>query len=276
MMPLAECRGVDRAAFERDWLPRDEPVVLRGLVGAWPLVRAAREGDAAVAAAVRGLASEAEVDALMLRPEHRGRIFYGDSDEGFNYLRNRLPLARVLDQIERYARFARAPAVAIQSAPAAECAPGFAASHPMPLLDAGVAPRWWLGTAIVTPAHFDESANIACVAAGERTFTLFPPAAVGDLYIGPLDHAPTGTPISVVDFAAPDPVRFPRFARALEQARSATLGPGDAIFIPPLWWHHVASLRQLNLLVNYWWKAGADAARDAMLRTLQGLGPAQA
>jgi hypothetical protein len=95
------------------------------------------------------------------------------------------------------------------------------------------------------------------VAAGERVFTLFPPEQIANLYVGPMSHAPTGTPISLVDLAAPDLQRFPRFATAWAQALRATLAAGDALYIPPLWWHHVASRRPLNLLVNYWWRAQA-------------------
>jgi hypothetical protein len=40
---------------------------------------------------------------------------------------------------------------------------------------------------------------------------------------------------------------------------SAELAPGDAIFIPPLWWHHVESLERFNVLVNYWWHAAGGA-----------------
>jgi len=43
--------------------------------------------------------------------------------------------------------------------------------------------------------------------------------------------------------------------------------------MPALWWHHVESLTAFNVLVNYWWKGDADAAkadsaRDALLHCL--------
>jgi len=39
----------------------------------------------------------------------------------------------------------------------------------------------------------------------------------------------------------------------------AEVEPGDAVFIPNMWWHNVESLDQINLLVNYWWFEGARA-----------------
>jgi hypothetical protein len=203
---------------------------------------------------------------------------------GFNFLRNKLPVSQVLEQVLRYARFERAPAVAVQSALVAGCLPGFADANALPLVDATVAPRLWVGTAITTPAHFDESHNLACCVAGRRRFTLFPPEQIANLYVGPLDHAPTGTPLSLVDFARPDFERFPRFRTALASARVAELAPGDAIYIPPLWWHHVVSLERFNMLVNYWWQRTAPgcapppSALDGLLHvvaTLRCLPPAQ-
>jgi hypothetical protein len=236
------------------------------------VVQKARESDAAAATWLAALDSGADVDALMLAPEHGGRIGYSDDGREFNFLRNRLPLSRVIEQVLRYARFEHPPAVAVQSALAALCAPAFAAAHPMPLLDAAVAPRLWFGNAIRTPAHFDESSNIACVAVGERRFTLFPPGQIGNLYVGPIGHSPTGTPISLVDVERPDLARHPRFADALSAARTADLRPGDAIYIPALWWHHVASRKPLNLLVNYWWKAVPwSAGLDLLLHALLAL-----
>jgi len=52
-------------------------------------------------------------------------------------------------------------------------------------------------------------------------------------------------------------------SQALEHAHVAELEAGDAIYIPPLWWHHVESLERLNALVNYWWKGSPDAPSDA-------------
>jgi hypothetical protein len=203
---------------------------------------------------------------------------------GFNYLRNKLPLTQVLEQVLRYAHFERAPAVAVQSATIRDCLPGFSEQNVLALLPATVRPRLWFGTAITTPAHFDESHNIACCVAGSRRFTLLPIGQIANLYVGPLDHAPAGTPLSLVDFARPDFERFPRFREALAHARAAVLEPGDAIYLPPLWWHHVQSLARVNMLVNYWWVRTAPGyatppfAFDSLLHAvaaLRGLPPEQ-
>jgi hypothetical protein len=281
---IAEWHDVTRDVFDNEILPRNEPVILRGLVADWPAVARARESSLAIAQYLAEFDNGTPVDALLLKPEEEGRIFYDATMEGFNYLRTLQPVSRVLEQALRYAQFQRAPAVAVQSALITRCLPGFKKDNVLPMLDAGVEPRLWFGTAIITPAHFDESHNIACCVAGRRRFTLFPIEQIANLYIGPLDHAPTGTPISLVDFAKPDFERFPRFREALAHARTAELEPGDAIYMPPLWWHHVQSLERFNMLVNYWWMradpghATPPSALDGLLHavaTLRGLPPAQ-
>ena len=272
--PIVEMRGMDVQRFRAEVVTGYRPVVMRGLVSDWPAVRRAAESADSLTRYLNGFDNGHVVDAIRTPPSARGRIFYNDDMSGFNFTREKVSISAALDRMTKSARFAKPPALAVQSALIADCLPGFVAANPMPLLDASVAPRIWLGNAVITPAHFDESSNIACVVSGTRRFTLFPPEQVRNLYIGPFGNAPTGTPISLVEFANPDFARFPRFREALEAAQVAEMAPGDAIYMPPLWWHHVESLDRCNMLVNYWWKgrpeapAQAGSALDVLLHSL--------
>jgi hypothetical protein len=268
---LPEVHGVDRARFEAEILPGDTAVILRGVAADWPAVAKGRESPLAFAQYLADMDNGTPVGALMTRPEEGGRLFFDATMTGFNYLQTKAPVSQLLEQMLRYAHFERAPAVAIQSAVIAQCLPGFKRDQALPLLDDGVEPRAWIGTALITPAHFDESHNIAVCVAGRRRFTVFPPEQVANLYIGPIDHAPAGRPISVVDFAKPDFDRFPRFREALAHARVADLEPGDAIYMPPLWWHHVESLERMNMLVNYWWGHPPTPGLAALIHTTAAL-----
>lgn len=275
--PMVEYRDVDRDFFRHEIATRFRPAVMRGLVRDWPAVRAFAQSPAAFGAYLGRFDNGRKVDALAMPRHARGRVFYNDDLSGFNYQREQLAIGEALARIDGYARFQTPPGLALQSAPIAECLPGFMAENRQPLLEASITPRIWIGNAVTTPAHFDESHNIACVIAGRRRFTLFPPEQIANLYIGPLGHAPTGTPISMVSFAQPDLARHPRFREALANAQAAELEPGDAIYIPPLWWHHVESLARLNALVNYWWKGAPDSdtrapsALDCLLHSMLNL-----
>jgi hypothetical protein len=263
LTPIRELSRPDAETIRREVIGSGHPAVLRGLVSDWPAVAAGRRSPVAMLEYLRPFDNGTPVDALMTPPGVEGRIFYNEAMSGFNFLRNRLPVTAVAEQVLRYGAFARAPAVAVQSAPLHECLPGFTAQNSLAVLGNEVPPRIWLGTAITTPTHLDEWNNIGCVVSGRRRFTLFPPEQIANLYIGPLDFAPTGAPMSLVPLHAPDFERFPRFREALRAALTAELAPGDAIYIPPLWWHHVESLEAFNLLINYWWHAIAGAAVGA-------------
>jgi hypothetical protein len=277
---VAEWHEPDDRVLREEILTEYRPAVLRGLVGDWPAVRSALSGPEGIGSYLARFDNGHPVDAILLPPAARGRIAYNDAMDGFNFARNRLPIAAILDQLSRYARFEEPPAVAVQSALIADCLPGFTAENTLPLLDAAVAPRIWIGNRVTVPAHFDESQNIACVVAGRRRFTLFPPEQVENLYVGPLDFAPTGAAMSLAPLAAPDFEHFPKSRDALAAARVADLGPGDAIYIPTLWWHHVESLdRTLNVLVNYWWNGALGAVdrtgsgMDSLLHALLNIRP---
>ena len=80
-----------------------------------------------------------------------------------------------------------------------------------------------------------------------------------------------GQPASMVELGDPDLDRFPRFGEALKHALAAELEPGDAIYIPALWWHGVTATGPLNVLVNYWWNDTPADAGSPMVAIAQAL-----
>ena len=129
----------------------------------------------------------------------------------------------------------------------------------------------WIGNRTTACAHFDLSSNLACCMVGRRRFTLFPPEQVHNLYPGPLEPTPGGQIVSVVDFRAPDFERFPRFREALAAGQVAELEPGDVLFYPAMWWHHVEALDAFNAMINYWWSASPAFVDSPHLTLLHAL-----
>ena len=280
--PIDEVRDLDRSRLPELLPGWTTPKVIRGLVGDWPMVAAARaSADAAVAHLKQYDHGSLPVTATTAPPEAQGRIFYNADMSGFNFRREQIPLKVVLDTLLKYRSADAAPTIYVASTTLDSFLPGFRRDNALELGITDSLASIWIGNRSRIAAHHDVPDNLACVAAGRRRVTLFPPDQVGNLYVGPLDFTPAGQAISLVDFAAPDLDRFPRFERALASAQVAELGPGDAVFIPSLWWHHMEGLDDFNVLVNYWWRpvqAWADAPMNALmlsLLALRGLPPAQ-
>jgi hypothetical protein len=269
-VPVPVLRGVTRATFESEIRPAAMPVVLEGLVADWPLVRAARESPARLAQAIQALDAGLVPHVMEAPAANGGRLFYRDDLGGFNFTRRPAGIGEVLDRLLREADAPDAPAMYLESLPAAAYLPAFAAGHRMSLLDARVEPRIWIGNAVKVNTHFDLVYNIACVVGGRRRFTLFPPDQISNLYLAPLDFTPSGAPVSLAQLTQTDHARFPRLAEALRHAQQAELGPGDALFIPYGWWHHVESLTPFNVLVNYWWNDAQNhgAPHGALLHSV--------
>jgi hypothetical protein len=273
-VPIPERSGVTPQVFRDEILPAARPVVLRGLVSDWPLAQAGGRSAAALAAYIGRFDRGQPTPTMLGPPAIRGRFFYNRDLSGFNFQQGSAKIGAALEFLAAHAADAEPPAFAIQSAPVRGCLPGMEAENRMALLGDAVEPRVWIGNRVTVAAHHDPSENIACVAAGRRRFTLFPPEQVANLYMGPFELTPAGATISLVDFDAPDLERFPRFPQAMAAALVAELEPGDAIYIPYLWWHEVRSLDPVNMLVNYWWAppaAGRGAPREAFLHAMVAL-----
>jgi len=231
-----------------------EPLLLRGLVRHWPIVRAAEDSLSAVEAYLRRFYQDATVNAVYGEPGHRGRLFYNEDISGFNFQAVPARLDKVLDEIRGQSHAANPAGVYMGSTSVDAVLPGFRSENDIELEGFDPLVFIWLGNRSRIAAHYDLPDNIACCASGRRRFTLFPPKEIANLYPGPIDFTPAGQTISMVDFDAPDFERFPRFRKALEQAQLAELEPGDAVYIPSMWWHHVEGQNDLNVLVNYWWR----------------------
>jgi hypothetical protein len=254
-----EWEAVDADLFKTIKL-RERPAVLRGLVRAWPATEAGLESAQALSAYLKAFASGHAAPLFEAPASIKGRFFYNEALTGLNFESKRALLSDVLDRLCHELGNQSAPALYSGSASLPIFFPGFSnANHLQSLITAAsVRESIWIGNRTCIAAHFDNIDNLACVVGGRRRFTLFPPEQIKNLYVGPLDLTPAGQPITLVDIRNPDLERFPRYAKALEVAEVAELGPGDAVYIPALWWHNVEALADFNVLVNYWWRDVAD------------------
>lgn len=281
MTPIREFDGDVASAMSDARLRDTQPWVQRGLVAHWPMTQAARRSPADAMDYLKSTWRGEPVGMLLAPPQAQGRFFYDDTLTGMNFRRETAPLDVLLDALAKMADDPQAPGVYVGSTNIDTCLPTFRAANDLPFGERNPLASIWLGNRSRIAAHFDLPDNLACVVAGRRRFTLFPPEQVANLYIGPLDVTPAGQAVSLVDFTKPDFDRFPRFAQALAHAQVVELEPGDAVFIPSMWWHHVESLTPFNVLVNYWWRQSPDymdspvGALMAALLTMRDLPPAQ-
>mmetsp|Transcript_2412 Transcript_2412/g.3523 ORF Transcript_2412/g.3523 Transcript_2412/m.3523 type:complete len:330 (-) Transcript_2412:308-1297(-) len=146
----------------------------------------------------------------------------------------------------------------------------------------------WLGpTGTVSPLHYDPLDNLLMQIVGEKRVILYPRTVEDVLFFPkPLVHAQqveekeieneeknrnassinwhyagsdgnqyNTSPINVED---PDYEKYPHFAQS-PTPYECTIGPGDILYIPKKWWHHVRALETVEddgfcLSVNAWWR----------------------
>ena len=272
--PLREVDGRELsspAQFLREIVEPCLPVVMRGLVSGWPVVHAATRSVEDFQGYLARFDNGGETEAFVGNPQIAGKYYYAEDLKGFNFERRRMRFADALTAMIATHGRSGEPTMYVGSVPVNDYLPGFAAQNVLQVLAAHIAPRIWLGHAANVSAHFDAVDNVACVVAGARRFTLFPPEAIEGLYVGPLDNTMAGQPVSLAGSAPLDDDKYPLFRMVREQALRAELKPGDGIYIPKLWWHQIESTAAFNGLVNYWWDAfagGPDAPYTSLLLSM--------
>ena len=259
MKQIEEVTNVTTEQFNNEIRIAQKPIVMRGLVSHWPVVKAALKSDKDCVDYISSFANSKEQNIANVPFEYNGRLHYLDDLQGFNFTWSKLKLADYLNRLLNDAKLEKPIGMALQALLVNQELLGFETLNPRVFAPDKATPHMWISNEMKIATHADTVDNLACVVAGCRRFTIFPPEQVKNLYIGPLHYTPAGPPISMVHLTNPDYDKYPKFAQAMETAQYVDLYPGDALFLPFRWYHHVEAKKKLNILLNYWW---SDARID--------------
>ena len=100
------------------------------------------------------------------------------------------------------------------------------------------------------PLHWDSRDNILAQVRGSKSVKLYSPEQTENLYPG-LEGEQWA---SEIDMDAPDLNRYPGFREAT-MAAELTLHEGEMLYIPRRWWHHIITLSDVSLSLNYWYES---------------------
>lgn len=106
----------------------------------------------------------------------------------------------------------------------------------------------WFGPAgTVSPLHFDPKHNLLCQVFGYKRVILYHPNDTSNLY--PYETKMLNN-TAQVDPLNPNYEKWPEFSKA--KGFIGYLKPGEMLYIPPKWWHHVTSLTP-SFSISFWW-----------------------
>jgi lysine-specific demethylase 8 len=225
--------------FRTRYVDRERPVVLRGAIREWPLFRT--------------WTPEYLKSVLGARPVKVARSpdggEYFDPETGVDYVRDFiLPFDQFVDRV--FAKDSTEKLYLLQASltefpelAGEVVAPDY---PPRPILFQNL----WIGSGgNITRCHYDMQDNLLAQVVGRKRVTLFPSRDLWRMY----PRSPFGNKsnFSRVDVERPDFGRFPRFRDV--PALETQLEPGDMLYIPIHWFHHVVSV-DASVSLNYWWQ----------------------
>lgn len=97
--------------------------------------------------------------------------------------------------------------------------------------------------------HFDDIHNIFVQIRGKKRFLLFPHINYLSFY-PPIEDFNYSSTCSKVNPDEPDLKLFPKFPIHLKI--EVIVNPGEILYIPPFWWHHVTTLNE-NISLAFWY-----------------------
>ena len=144
-------------------------------------------------------------------------------------------------------------------------------------------PSVWIGGAgSTTQCHYDVSHNMFAQLDGTKRFRLWPPDRHGELWVFPDAHPRARKAQRPIPGADPAPAPVPTAAHADAARPSAAagagggallrpavvdveLGPGDVLFVPAFWFHHVEAISELSVSVNVFSESAPKLAAQEVL-----------
>lgn len=272
---VEEFRNVSTKQFFQDIIPKNKPVIIKGLVDHWPIIKESKQSSLKLYQYLskKSVKSDNKVQTFEASKSIKGRYFYQDTTLKYNFTEKSQSFSQAIKTIYELTQQQNSDlSVYTGSIASFSHVKGFVEENPHPFqLNPKIEPRFWLGNSSTVSTHYDEFDNIACLVSGKRTFTLFPTEQVKNLYPGPIDRSPAGAPMSMVDIDNPDFNKHPKYKEALNHALIAELEPGDGFYNPPLWWHNVRSTGDFCMLVNYFWLNDNRKLESPMNTLLHGL-----
>jgi hypothetical protein len=237
-----------------------EPVVLTGVMEDWKLLRELRaratyEQKLALLGSLHG----AEPVRFSTLPRKMGGHYHFQDGETrsttFGPPQPKLPFDTFAHQLLRSLNGESEDYVYLQAMFLDPGTPLWEALGPgvLPMISPDQArPMLWAGSnGQVVNLHYDDFLNFICMLEGTKRVTLFSPDLMPFMYHAPFDRMLNHAQASLVRMLEPDLGRFPLFERAMKEARVAVLEPGEVLFVPPMWWHHVESYG-FNVMINNW------------------------
>lgn len=254
----------------------NQPVLLKGLVKSWPLVKVSPSSPQQMMNELEQHYSGRPMSVYKGASQIKAKFGYNEACNGFNFTSERLTIPQVFDTIRSQLSQSEHDYLYINSLNLHDGFPDLDKTHQLNFdhpefhNNTPVA-KIWLGTESVAAAHFDQPKNIACCVYGKRRFTLFPPDQIQNLYPGPLTPTPGGQVVTMADITEPNFERFPKLRKALESAYVVDLEPSDALYYPNMWWHQVQAFERFNVMVNFWWMTAEPHMGNPMDLLLHGL-----
>ena len=199
-MPELDVRDADGLV---DAMASTTPFVVRGYVDDWPIVLAGNKSFKDLKDHILGFYEGIKCNIFRGNQAGQHHVFY-DENMKLNFESTYEDLEEILDEMAAASSQTPQPLMYSGSIPTRKNLPGFEIANALRIGDRKMMCSLWMGTRSRVPMHSDYLDNFACVAAGRRHVTLFPPEQFKNLLSAPC----TIPRLQACEFGRPSGSRF--------------------------------------------------------------------